>query len=82
MPETYDGILLGSGHNSLILQAYAGRAGLETICLEQAGQPGGGLATEELPPGSGFRHNTHAFFHRGLDQLPWYHDLGLRGHGA
>ncbi|MFP6751397.1 MAG: NAD(P)/FAD-dependent oxidoreductase [Pirellulaceae bacterium] len=82
MPETYDGILLGSGHNSLILQAYAGRAGLETICLEQASQPGGGLTTEELPQGSGFRHNTHAFFHRGLDQLPWYHDLGLRGHGA
>ena len=82
MPETYDGIILGSGHNSLILQAYAGRAGLETICLEQAEQPGGGLTTEELPQGSGFWHNTHAFYHRGLDQLPWYHDLKLLQHGA
>ncbi len=82
MPEIYDGILLGSGHNSLILQAYAGQAGLETICLEQAAQPGGGLKTEECPQGSDFWHNTHAFFHRGLDQLPWYHDLELRRHGA
>jgi phytoene dehydrogenase-like protein len=31
----YDGILLGSGHNALILQAYLGQAGLRTLCLER-----------------------------------------------
>jgi len=59
----YDGILLGAGHNSLILQAYPGRAGLKTLCLERRDTPGGGLATMEDPRHPGFLHNTHSFFH-------------------
>ena len=31
----YDGIILGGGHNGLILQAYLGRAGLKTLCSER-----------------------------------------------
>jgi phytoene dehydrogenase-like protein len=78
----YDGIILGSGHNSLVLQAYAGRAGLSTICLESRDVIGGGLATVEYPNGSGFLHNTHSFFHRGITHMPWYRDLELAQHGA
>ena len=74
----YDGIILGAGHNGLILQAYAQRAGLRTVCLEQADTWGGGLATIEWPTGSGYLHNTHSFFHRGLNRMPWYHDLELQ----
>ena len=36
---TYDGIILGSGHNSLVLQAYLGRAGLKVLCLERRHVP-------------------------------------------
>ena len=79
---TYDGIILGSGHNSLVLQAYLGRAGLKVLCLEQRRVPGGGLLTEEQPSGSGFLHNTHSFFHRALNRMPWYHDLQLERRGA
>ena len=32
MATTYDGIILGAGHNGLILQAYLGKAGLKTVC--------------------------------------------------
>ena len=32
---TYDGIILGAGHNALVLQAYLGVAGLRTVCLER-----------------------------------------------
>jgi len=78
----YDGIILGAGHNGLILQAYLGRAGLRTICLEQADQAGGGLSTVAFPAGSEFLHNTHSFYHRGLTSLPWYRDLDLRNLGA
>src|SRR5438105_187449 len=78
----FDGILLGAGHNSLILQAYLGRAGLKTICLERRDVAGGGLATEENPRHPGFRHNTHSFFHRALNQMPWYRDLELERRGA
>lgn len=78
----YDAILLGAGHNSLILQAYLGQAGLRTLCLERSDRPGGGLSTVEDPRYPGFLHNTHSFFHRGVTHLPWYKDLDLEEHGA
>ncbi len=79
---TYDGIILGAGHNSLILQAYLGRAGLRTICLDRAERAGGGLSTVAFPAESNFRHNIHSFYHRGLTGLPWYRDLELEKLGA
>jgi phytoene dehydrogenase-like protein len=79
---TYDGIILGSGHNSLVLQAYLGRAGLKVLCLERRHVAGGGLSTEEDPRHPGFLHNTHSFYHRALNVMPWYRDLGLEKRGA
>lgn len=78
----YDGILLGAGHNSLVLQAYLGRAGLRTLCLERRPIAGGGLATVEDPRRPGFLHNTHSFYHRAVTQMPWYRDLELERRGA
>ena len=78
----YDGIILGAGHNSLVLQAYLGRAGLKTLCLERAARIGGGLATVEDPRWPGFRHNLHSVFHRAIDQMPWYRELELARRGA
>lgn len=80
--EIYDGIILGSGHNSLVLQAYLGKAGLKVLCLESRDVAGGGLATVEHPRHPGFLHNTHSFYHRALTQMPWYRDLELERHGA
>lgn len=80
--ETVDGVILGSGHNSLVLQAYLARAGLDVVCLEQSATIGGGLATAEWPEGSGFWHNSHSFFHRGITRMPWYRELELEKHGA
>ncbi len=82
MSETYDGIILGAGHNALVLQAYLGRAGLRTLCIERRDTPGGGLTTMEDPRHPGFLHNTHSFFHRAIRQMPWYRDLELERHGA
>jgi len=78
----YDGIILGAGHNSLVLQAYLGRAGLKTLCIERRHVPGGGLSTEEDPRHPGFLHNPHSFYHRALDRMPWYRDLELARRGA
>jgi phytoene dehydrogenase-like protein len=80
--ELYDGIILGAGHNSLVLQAYLGKAGLRTLCLERRDVAGGGLTTVESPQRPGFLHNTHSFFHRAIDRMPWYRDLELGRHGA
>ena len=43
--STYDGIILGTGHNSLILQAYLCRAGLRVVSLDRNAVPGGGPCT-------------------------------------
>ena len=81
-PQIYDGIIVGAGHNGLILQAYLGRAGLRVLCIERRSVPGGALATIEDARNPGFLHNTHSFYHRALDMMPWYHDLQLERHGA
>src|SRR5256886_14672698 len=79
---TYDGIILGAGHNGLILQAYLGKAGLKTLAIERRAAAGGGLSTIEDPRRPGFLHNTHAFFLRAVTAMPWYADLELERHGA
>jgi phytoene dehydrogenase-like protein len=80
--DQYDGIILGTGHNALVLQAYLCRAGLKILSLDRADVPGGGLATIENPRYPGFLHNTHSFFHRALTAMPWYRDLELARHVA
>jgi phytoene dehydrogenase-like protein len=81
MADVYDAIILGAGHNGLILQAYLARAGLSTVAVERKAVAGGGLATMEDPRHPGFLHNTHAFFQRGITAMPWFTDLALARHG-
>jgi phytoene dehydrogenase-like protein len=78
----YDGIIIGAGHNGLILQAYLGKAGLKTLSVDRRPVAGGGLSTVEDPRHPGFLHNTHAFFQRAITAMPWYADLELERHGA
>ncbi|MCH2373479.1 MAG: NAD(P)/FAD-dependent oxidoreductase [Planctomycetes bacterium] len=80
--STYDGIVLGTGHNALVLQAYLSRAGLHCLSIDRASTPGGGLATIENPRQPGFLHNTHSFFHRAITSMPWFDDLDLELHGV
>lgn len=82
MDATYDAIILGAGHNGLILQAYLGRAGMTTVAVERKAIAGGGLSTLEDPRHPGFLHNTHAFFQRAITAMPWYADLELERLGA
>lgn len=82
MTATYDGIILGAGHNGLILQAYLCKAGLKVLALDRRPLAGGGLSTVEDPRHPGFLHNTHAFFLRAITAMPWYRDLELKRHGA
>src|SRR5258708_54813 len=80
MSAMFDGIILGAGHNALILQAYLSRCGLRTLSVDRASMPGGGRMTIDNPRLSGFRHNPHSFFHRAVTAMPWYHDLELEHH--
>jgi len=82
MSALFDGIILGAGHNALVLQAYLSRCGLKTLSVDRALIPGGGLSTIDNPRLPGFRHNPHSFFHRALTAMPWYRDLELERHGV
>src|ERR1700730_11840414 len=82
MSSTYDAIILGAGHNGMILQAYLGRAGLKTVAIERRPVAGGRLCIMEDPRLPGFLHRPHAFFQRAITTMPWYADLDLARHGA
>jgi phytoene dehydrogenase-like protein len=82
MTDSYDGIILGGGHNALVLQAYLCKSGLDVLLVERKSVVGGGLSTIEDPGFPGFYHNTHAFFQRAVTAMPWYRDLELERQGA
>ena len=78
----YDVVVIGTGHNALILSAYLGRSGLRVLAVDRAAVAGGGLATVQDGRHPGFLHNTHAFFQRAITAMPWYTDLDLERLGA
>jgi phytoene dehydrogenase-like protein len=82
MDASFDGIIIGAGHNGLILQAYLGRLGLRVLCIDRNLHPGGGLSTIEDPAHPGVFHNIHSVFHRAVTLSPWYRDLELERHGV
>src|ERR1051326_2106382 len=73
--ETYDVILIGSGHNALIAAAYLTRAGRSVLVLEKNDRPGGLVRTEELTL-PGFKHDVYSSVHPLFLTGPVYADLG------
>ncbi len=65
MSETFDVMVIGSGHNGLVADAYLAKAGRSVLVLERNAHFGGGVATAEvtLP---GFRHDLHSMGHLGI----------------
>jgi putative alpha-1,2-mannosidase len=82
LADDYDGVVIGAGHNGLILQAYLARAGLKILMLERSLHVGGGLYTVEDNAHPGFYHNVHAVFLRAITATPWFRDLDLESFGA
>jgi len=77
----YDGIVIGGGHNGMILQGYLLKAGLSVALVERHLEVGGGLDAHENPRAHGFWHNIHSQNHRGVPDLPWFKDLELASYG-
>jgi phytoene dehydrogenase-like protein len=59
VPQRYDAIVIGGGHNGLITAAYLARGGLRTVVLEQRHVLGGAAVTEEIYPG--FRFSVFSY---------------------
>lgn len=73
MSETYDVVIAGAGHNSLITAAYLAKAGLSCLLIEGRETVGGNTATDEvtLP---GFRHDTCSTAHNLIQASPILRD--------
>jgi phytoene dehydrogenase-like protein len=54
VPQRYDAIVIGGGHNGLVSAAYLAKGGLRTLVLERREVLGGAAVTEEVFPGFRF----------------------------
>ncbi len=59
MPQNWDVIIVGAGHNGLVAAAYLAAAGRRVLALERREFPGGCAVTEQVWPG--YRVSTAAY---------------------
>lgn len=78
--SNFDGVIVGAGHNSLVLAAYLTKLGLKIAVLERNDRVGGGCSTEE-PALPGYRFNLHSNFYMGFRHAPLMRDLELYRYG-
>jgi len=80
--ETFDVVVAGAGHNSLVAAAYVAKAGFRCVVLEARERIGGDTATEELTR-PGFRHDTCSTAHNLIQTSPTLRadELGLSAYG-
>jgi phytoene dehydrogenase-like protein len=79
MSETFDVVVAGGGHNSLVTAAYLAKAGYEVCVLEARELAGGGAVTEELTI-PGYLFDSCSTGHTLLQPNPLLRDdeLGLK----
>jgi phytoene dehydrogenase-like protein len=78
--SSYDAIIVGGGHNGLLLGAYLAKSGMSVVVFEKQYEVGGGLCTMEFTR-SGFLHNMHSNFISGHMHAPALKDLALENYG-
>jgi phytoene dehydrogenase-like protein len=79
LSESFDVVVAGGGHNSLITATYLAKAGYDVVVLEARDAVGGGAVTEELTL-SGFRFDSCSTGHTLIQPNPVLRndELGLK----
>ena len=80
MSESFDVVVAGAGHNSLVAAAYLATAGLSCLVLEARQDIGGDTSSEELTL-PGFLHDSCSTAHNLIQASPVLDELGLAEHG-
>ena len=82
MPDRFDVVVAGAGHNSLIAAAYLAKAGYRCLVLEGRPVVGGNCVTEELTL-PGFQHDSCGTAHVVIQDSPMLRndELGLGDYG-
>lgn len=70
--ETHDVVVIGGGHNGLIVAAYLAKAGLDVGVVERQDKVGGGVITRELTL-PGFKHDPFSTMHGMVAANPLIH---------
>jgi phytoene dehydrogenase-like protein len=78
MPQSYDAVIVGGGHNGLVASAYLAGRGLKVLVLERRPLVGGACVTEE--PWPGYKVSTAAYV-ISLLRPEVERDLDLKRHG-
>jgi phytoene dehydrogenase-like protein len=78
VPESFDVVIIGAGHNGLVTAAYLARAGQRVLVLESRELVGGCAVTEEIWPG--YRVSTASYL-SSLIQEKVVRELELEKHG-
>ncbi|MFD9962120.1 phytoene desaturase family protein [Amycolatopsis sp. NPDC058986] len=73
--DSWDAVIIGSGHNALVAGAMLARDGWSVLVLEERDRPGGLVRTEELTL-PGFRHDVFSSAHPLFTGGPAYAALG------
>jgi len=77
--EKHEVVVIGGGHNGLVVAAYLAKAGLDVCVVERLDQVGGGVITRELTL-PGFKHDWCSTGHVVIQANPLIHrdELGLK----
>src|SRR5580693_5372418 len=77
MPDEFDVVIAGAGHNSLIAGAYLAKAGYRCLVLESRAFVGGGVKTTQLTL-RGFHHDVCSSAHVLIQDSPILRDDELQ----
>jgi len=77
--ERHDVVIVGGGHNGLIVAAYLAKAGLDVCVVERQEKVGGGVVTKEVTM-PGFKQDICSVLHGSIQANPLIHmdELGLK----